>query len=170
TEEALYVMAGRLELHLDGKVHMLTAGDYAYVPAGTVHGYRMKSWRTRVLTWSIGSGLAGFYEALGTPFSRPVQPDAPDLTIAQESLDAAAQVADVTWTGDLPEAEAVLVTERGVPGDRRPYVLMEGEGERLVAADQLFSFLQTSASTDGTFFSVMTEGPAGQPIPWHYHK
>jgi len=170
TDEALYVMAGRLELHLNGKAHLLTAGDYAYVPAGTVHGYRMKSWRTRVLTWSIGSRLGGFYEALGTPFSRSVQPETPDLAVAQSHLDAAAQSADVTWMGDLPEAEAAIVTDRGVPDVRRPYVLMEGEGERLLAADQLFSLLQTSSSTEGDFFAVMTEGPAGKAIPWHYHK
>jgi quercetin 2,3-dioxygenase len=170
TDEAVYIMAGRLELHLDGQVHLLTAGDYAYIPAGAAHGYRMKSWRTRVLTWSIGSRLGGFYEALGEPFSRPVQPDAPDLRIAEARLDAASRAADVTWLGALPDAEANIVTDREVPAERRPYVLMEGEGERLVAADQLFSFLQTSASTEGAFFAVMTEGPAGQPIPWHYHK
>ncbi|MDT0683185.1 quercetin 2,3-dioxygenase [Roseicyclus sp. F158] len=170
TDEALYVMDGRLELHLDGKAHLLTAGDYAYVPAGTAHGYRMKSWRTRILTWSIGSGLGGFYEALGTPFSRPVQPDLPDLTIPQPRLDAAAAASDVTWLGALPEAEAAIVTAREIPEEKRPYVLMGGEGERLVAADQLFSLLQTSASTEGAFFAVLTEGPAGQPIPWHYHK
>ncbi|ANT63217.1 hypothetical protein AYJ57_22325 (plasmid) [Salipiger sp. CCB-MM3] len=170
TDEAIYVMSGRLELYMDGKAHLLTQGDYAYVPAGTAHGYRMAGWRTRVLTWSIGDGLGQFYQSLGTPFSRPVQPDLPDHTIAQERLDAAAASADVEWLGALPEMTPVLVTATGVPSERVPYVLQDGEGERLVAADQLFSFTQTAASTDGAFFAVLDEGPAGQPIPWHYHE
>jgi len=170
TDEALYVMEGRLELHLDGQIHLLTAGDYAYIPAGTAHGHRMKSWRTRVLTWSIGEGLGEFWQTLGTPFTRPVQPEMPDLAVSQERLEAAAAASDVIWMGDLPDAVAKLVTAHGIPEARQPYVLMAGEGERLVAADQLFSLLQTSASTGGAFFSVLTEGPAGQPIPWHYHK
>lgn len=170
TDEAIYVMNGRLELHLDGKVHLLTAGDYAYIPAGTTHGHRAKSWRTRFLTWSIGTGLGEFYQSLGTPYVRSVQPDEPDLTLPEASLAAAAAASDVEWLGALPDAEAVLVTARGVPEGKQPYVLMEGEGERLVAADQLFSFLQTSASTENAFFAVMTEGPAGNAIPWHYHR
>ena len=170
TDKVFYVMTGRLELHLDGQAHMMTEGDYAYIPAGTPHGYRMQSWRTRILTWSIGDGLAGFYQALGQPFTRPVQPEVPDLAVAQEKLDAASAACDVTFLGALPEASPVLVTAAGVPASKQPYVLQAGQGERLIAADQLFSFTQTAASTGDTFFSVLTEGPAGAPIPWHYHQ
>ncbi|GGB14288.1 quercetin 2,3-dioxygenase [Allosediminivita pacifica] len=170
TDEVFFLLSGRLELHMDGAVHMLTEGDYAYIPAGTPHGYRMQGWRTRVLTWSIGSGLAGFYPALGTPYSRAVQPDGADTILTEAQLQKASAASDVTFLGDLPEGQATLVTARGIPDSRQPYVLQDGEGERLLAADQLFSFTQTTASNDDTFFSVLTEGPTGAPVPWHYHQ
>lgn len=171
SDEAFLVLDGRVELHLDGKAHLLTAGDYAYIPAGAAHGYRMMSWRTRILTYSIGDKLDRLYQALGEPFSRPVQPETATSNIDEEKLKLAMEVADVAFLGSLPpDAEPVLVTNKTIPSARQPYVLQAGEGERLVAADQLFSFLQTSASTDDRFFAVMTEGPAGRPIPWHYHQ
>ena len=36
-EEALYVLAGELLLELDGHVHRLVAGDYAFMPLGVHH-------------------------------------------------------------------------------------------------------------------------------------
>ncbi len=171
TDEAIYLLDGRLELHLNGRVHLLTAGDYAYIPSGTRHGYRMKSWRTRFVTYSIGDKLTALYQTLGTPFSRPVPPEQVVLTLSPVQLQAAAAKADISFHGDLPlEVNPVLVTSKLIPSTRQPYVLQAGEGERLVAADQLYSFLQTSASTDGRFFAVMTEGPTGRAIPWHYHQ
>lgn len=171
SDRAIYVMNGRLELHLDGRIHMLTEGDYAYVPAGTPFGYRMQGWRTRFLTWTIGDKVGPMYAALGEPFSRPVQPEDPDLSLSDEKKKAAEAAADVEFLGELPSGEgAVLVTGKEIAGPKTPYVLQAGEGERLVAAEQIFSFLQTSDSTNGDFIAVMTEGPAGEAIPWHYHQ
>lgn len=171
TDETIYVMDGRLELYLGDKVYMMTAGDYAYIPAGTEHGYIMRSWRTRFLTWSLGDKLAPMYDALGSAFTRPVQPETADNAIAGQKLAKAAGVADITFTGAFPKnVTPELVTVSGIPESPEPYVVQAGEGERLIAADQLFSFVQTNANSGEKFFSVLTEGPAGAPIPWHYHQ
>lgn len=170
TDKTIYVMNGRLELHLDGKAHMLTSGDYAYIPAGTTYGYKMKSWRTRFLTWSIGDGLANFYQSMGEPFTRPVQPADATVGISKDKLHSVESICDVKFIGELPDVQPALVTSAGIPSSKSPYVLQEAQGERLIAADQMFTFLQTSASSDDAFFAVMTEGPAGTPIPWHYHE
>jgi quercetin dioxygenase-like cupin family protein len=37
-EEALYVLQGTLTFELDGRVHQLVAGDYAFIPLGVWHG------------------------------------------------------------------------------------------------------------------------------------
>lgn len=36
-EEALYVLAGELVIEIDGRVHRLLSGDYAFIPIGTWH-------------------------------------------------------------------------------------------------------------------------------------
>jgi quercetin 2,3-dioxygenase len=169
TDKALYVMDGQLELFLNGELRLLNRGDYAYIPSQTPHAYRMLSWRTRVLAWTTGQQGAAVYSALGTPFSRPVPPEQPGLTLTRQQYQSVLsdlEILDqsIAWEGAHPVIEADL------PSTRQPYVLREGEGERLVAADQVFSFLQTQASSGDRFITVMTEGPAGEAIPPHYHE
>jgi Uncharacterized conserved protein, contains double-stranded beta-helix domain len=171
TDEAFFVLDGKVELWLDGKSHLLSRGDYAAVPAGTQHGHVMHSWRTRIVTWTTGSRVGAMYPALGEPFSRPVQPETVDNAIPAVKLQAAEAVADVKFIADAPTfGPPQIVTASELPTTKVPYVLQEGEGERLVAADQVFSFLQTQASSGDTSITVMTEGPAGQAIPEHYHQ
>ncbi|WP_138472006.1 cupin domain-containing protein [Poseidonocella sp. HB161398] len=122
TDAALYVLVGRLEQQMDGQAHLLTAGDHALVPAGTAQGLRRQNWRMRLPGWSIGTGLAGGYPALGAPFSRPVQPE---LEIPQARLDAAAAT-DTEFPGLLPAVAPVLVTVAGLPAATRPYVPQDG--------------------------------------------
>lgn len=52
--ECLVVIAGVLDLQMGDQVTRLTPGDFASIPAGTVHGYRMQSHRTSLLVWSVG--------------------------------------------------------------------------------------------------------------------
>ncbi len=41
-EHEQYVLAGRYEVGIGEKVHMVTEGDSLYIPAGTVHWYENK--------------------------------------------------------------------------------------------------------------------------------
>ncbi|SPJ33777.1 quercetin 2,3-dioxygenase [Kushneria phyllosphaerae] len=171
SDAAILVLDGSVTLLLDGEYHLLNRGDYAYVPAGTVYGHTMLDWRTRFLTWTIGDRVGAMYPALGTPFSRPVQPENANLSIADETLRAAEAVADVVFVeapkpADVPER----VTNDRVPTTQMPYVLRAGTGERLVAAEQLFSFMQTQASSGDQFIAIMNEGPKGDAIPPHFHR
>ncbi|WP_339115420.1 quercetin 2,3-dioxygenase [Thioclava sp. GXIMD2076] len=170
TDEAIYILDGRVELWLDDRLHLMTAGDYAFVPAGTLHGHRMKSHRARILTWAIGAKLGGMWEALGTVFPRPVHPETPCAPLGEAQMDAASNAADVSFRGPVPAQTPVLVEATEIPEGYSPYVLRAGEGEHLVAADQLFTFLQTRATSQERFITVMTEGPTGPAIPWHYHE
>ena len=38
-EEAIYVLSGRPEVRIDGRVYRLRPGDYAFFPVGLVHGW-----------------------------------------------------------------------------------------------------------------------------------
>ncbi|WP_419307616.1 quercetin 2,3-dioxygenase [Chromohalobacter israelensis] len=171
SDVALFALDGKLELWLDGQAHLLTRGDYAFIPAGTVYAHRMADWRTRFLSWSMGNGVGAMYPALGKPFGRPVQPECATNAVAPEHLRAAEAVADVEFVDiscDFREARTVTASE--IPAEKKPYVLANGTGERLVAAEQMFSFLQTGQSSGGDFITVVNEGPAGEAIPAHYHR
>lgn len=54
SHECLVVMAGILDLQIGEQLTRLTPGDFASIPAGTVHGYTMRSHRTSLLAWSVG--------------------------------------------------------------------------------------------------------------------
>ncbi|WP_110686357.1 quercetin 2,3-dioxygenase [Salinicola aestuarinus] len=171
SDAAFLVLDGSVELLIDGERHLLNRGDYAYVPAGTVYAHTLIDWRTRFLTWTTGDRVGAMYPALGVAFSRPVQPEQADVSIDEERLRAAEAVADVTFVeAAVPATPAVRVTNDQVPTDKVPYVLAAGTGERLVAAEQLFSFLQTQASSGDQFIAIMNEGPKGEAIPPHYHR
>ena len=57
TYEALMVLEGRLRVSLDGEEHVLTRGDTASIPAGTVHAYAGEGHYTKALTMSAPGGL-----------------------------------------------------------------------------------------------------------------
>ena len=67
SHEAIYVLEGSASLRLDDKEFALEGGDYASVPAGTVHSFTFASHRTRLLTWTFGDSGGAVYAALGQP-------------------------------------------------------------------------------------------------------
>ena len=56
-----------------------------------------------------------------------------------------------------------------LPAEPSPYFLGEGDGDKLVLFDQLFTLLTTSPQTNGEFDAFVTEGRPGQPVPPHFH-
>jgi quercetin 2,3-dioxygenase len=56
-----------------------------------------------------------------------------------------------------------------LPAGSTPYLLDEGEGDKLVLFDQLFTLLTTSPQTSGEFDAFLTEGRPGREVPPHYH-
>lgn len=48
-DEAFYVLEGEVSLTVDGEVHVLGAGSYAHLPAGTVHAYQNVTATARLL-------------------------------------------------------------------------------------------------------------------------
>jgi quercetin 2,3-dioxygenase len=51
----------------------------------------------------------------------------------------------------------------------RPYFLRNGEGEKIVMFDQLFTLLVSGAENDGQYDSFVSEGNPGQAVPPHFH-
>ncbi|WP_395806059.1 quercetin 2,3-dioxygenase [Archangium minus] len=171
SHEALYILDGEVELWLGGQHYLMIRGDYASIPQGTPHAFKMLGHRTQILSWNTGKEIGPIYKTLGQPFAGYVQPEKVNPDISKELLKKAEASADVRFESKAPSKSTPQRVRNGVVPDKKvPYVLASGEGQRLVAGDQLFSFLGDQQVSDGKFIAVMTEGPAGPMIPAHYHE
>jgi quercetin 2,3-dioxygenase len=163
SHEAWFVLEGVVTLLLGDKEYRLTPGCYANIPAGTPHGFTYEEHRSRVLTWTFGGGANRLYQSLGSPYPGTVHPetgDAPDWRKLDEAVDSEVLEAVPTSPGFPASAS---------PRANAPFVLAPYEGERMLAAEQLYTFLGTNAHSEGNFISLLTEGPIGPEIPRHYH-
>lgn len=170
--ESLYVLDGQLELHAAGKMYLLSRGDYANLPSGTVHGYRMRNHYTRFLMWTVGGDNAKLTAALGEPYQGFVHPEGAPTPLSKAASKAAETSCDVRFAQeDFPSGVAASTFDTQVPpATVVPYVLASGEGERLIAADQLFAFLAQQTNSGGKFITLTTIGPKGDRIPNHFHE
>ena len=56
-----------------------------------------------------------------------------------------------------------------LPGGPSPYFLIQGEGEKAIVIDSLFTVLLSADETDGQFGVFTMDGPKGDAIPPHVH-
>jgi quercetin 2,3-dioxygenase len=167
--EALLVLEGRVDLSIDGVVHSLGAGDYANLPPGTRHGFTCRRHQTRMLTWTIGGAGSALYARLGEPYRGFVCPPADGRQVTAAQLQQVSGDVDVTVDPAAP-AGARVVSVVDLPDTAVPFVLEQGEGTRLLVADQLFTFLGHQGNSHGQFITLMTAGPRGERIPMHFHE
>lgn len=171
THEAIYVLHGRVGLDISGKKYLLTEGNYAFIPAGTIHAYTMQSHRTQVLSITSKGGISSLYRQIGKPYEKYVHPPKAINELSREQYEETSLVADVSFLFDKQtEGTAQIVESNSVPEEAVPFILETGEGIRLVAAEQLFTLVTTQKHTDGEFITALTEGPKGDFIPEHYHE
>ena len=167
THEALFVMAGAIHLRLGDELFLLTAGDYVSIPPGAPHSYEFLDHHGKLLSWTFGGNAADAYVALGIPYAGTIyseQSDAIDWTRLDHGVDteilAAAPAASSSYSAKLSSA----------PQGMLPFVLASGEGERMIAGDQLYTILGNQTHSNGVFISLLTEGPIGPAIPRHQHE
>jgi quercetin 2,3-dioxygenase len=163
THEAWFVLEGVVSLLLGDKEYKLTPGCYVNIPPGTPHGFAYEEHRSRVLTWTFGGKANQLYERFGSPYRGTVYPETteiPDWQKLGEAVDT--DLLDPVSTEPASPASESLQA-------KAPFVLASYAGERMLAAEQLYTFLGTQIHIDGTFISILTEGPVGPEIPLHYH-
>jgi quercetin 2,3-dioxygenase len=96
TYESLMVLEGRVRVILDGDEQVLTRGDTASIPSGTVHSYAGDGHYTKVLTMSAPGGLEGLIAVAGQPTGEHIfSADAGVLDL--DALRAAATDLDVSF-------------------------------------------------------------------------
>ena len=93
THETFYILEGEVRLFFDdatgtGTTELLTSGDFAFVPAGTPHAYRVE--RAARITGTMTGGFERFFQHMGTPTDHattrqhPFVPDAPRIQAAAQ--------------------------------------------------------------------------------------
>ena len=171
SHEGIYILHGRLELVIANKKYLLTEGNYAYIPAGTEHSYKMLSHRTQVLSFTSKGAVSQLYSIIGEPYDKFVHPPKAVNEPSIEKFKAASLSADVEFFFDHQVLGPSQLVENGeVSEEAAPYVLETGEGIRLVTGDQLHTLMTTQANSNGEFIFVVSEGPKGEAIPEHYHE
>ncbi|HEX8606759.1 MAG TPA: quercetin 2,3-dioxygenase [Pseudoduganella sp.] len=169
SHQALYVMDGQLELWLGNGHWLMNKGDYASIPPGVPFAFTMRAHRTKVLNWATGSASAALMGGLGQPYAGHVQPETAVVALDAAAMRASQESGELRWAGTPRQGKAIAVTNATLPATVAPYVLASGEGERFVAGDQVFTYLGNGNGSAGKFLAVMTEGPAGDMIPPHFH-
>ncbi len=164
----LYVLDGVIELTLAGQRYALVRGDYASIPAGTDWGLRMDRLRNVAMLFKTGAEAVELPRQRGVPCTGFVQPDrAPGSW--RDLAPGAVPGCDTDILGPLPDTAPAGTPLRAVPQGTEPYVILSGEGDHVLVADQLFTYTSRNRNTGGQFFTLLTEGPAGPMIPPHKH-
>lgn len=163
SHEAWFVLEGTITLTLDGKQYSLTSGSYVNIPPGTPHAFTFEDHRSRLISWLFHGTAHKLYESLGKPYGGTVYPE----SNGDADWNSVPADVDLEWLTDT--AAEKLEPGTTAPAANVPFVLGPYEGERMLAAEQLFTFLGTEAHSGGNFISLLTEGPTGPEIPRHYH-
>ena len=167
THEALFVMGGAIKLQLDGKLFLLTPGDYVNIPPATPHGYEFMDHHSKLLSWTFGGDGAEAYGLLGEAYRGTIYSEengSVDWTVLDSSVDT--ELLGPTGGDPGGFAEKSVAAPQGLV----PFVLAAGEGERMIAGDQLYTILGNQTHSNGTFIALLTEGPIGPAIPRHQHE
>lgn len=165
--EVLMVLEGAVDLHLVAGRRWLAPGDFASVPPGAAHAYRMVGHVNRLIRWSVGGELVAQVEATATRTEHSTHDERATAPVDLDHL--AARPPDLEPVDPPPTLNTLMASDRA-PVDAFPYVLELGAGERLLAGDQVFTFLADRRHTGGRFIVLSTMGAAGERIPRHFHR
>ena len=168
--EGIYVQEGLVEVTLGEERYLLAPGDYAHIPAGTVHAYTLRSHNARLLSLTSKGEVGQVYAQVGTPTDLPVHPPHGAAVDWATRLAEPIAGADIELAAAVATGEAQLVTNVTVPDGVVPYVIASGGGIHRVVGRELYILLATNANTNGEFLVLDNLGPAGNAIIQHLHE
>lgn len=100
--ESFFVLEGELTVFLGDEGARLTAGGFAHVPAGTVHGFRIESETARYLILTTPRH-GDFYRAITLPGQEDGSPPLEPIEGAQ--IGQAAREYGIERVGPLPDSD-----------------------------------------------------------------
>lgn len=63
-DESYYVLEGQVDVMLGEKTVTLAVGEFVFIPAGTPHGFRMRSATAKFLSFNNAGGASAFFTEL----------------------------------------------------------------------------------------------------------
>jgi len=166
-----YCVRGRIQVWADGNSRILTPGDVASVPPGSVHAYALLEHYSEFLGPIVPSGWDRFFDFTGSPYAAPAYPQVDPSPPPFEKFGAAQQRFRMTYLPEEPYTEATLdAPDDRLPDSQKPYFLRAGEGPRHTLFGQVCFQLLAGAQSDGRMAMTVTEGPKGPAVPAHTHE
>jgi mannose-6-phosphate isomerase-like protein (cupin superfamily) len=92
--EAFYVLEGEYRIFIGEEEHICPAGSFAYIPAGTIHGFRVGEVPSRKLNLYAPAAMVGYFDELSAALDRGA---------ADEELAGIAERHGMEITGPVPE-------------------------------------------------------------------
>ena len=92
--EAFYVLEGEYRIFVGDDEHVCPAGSFVFIPAGTVHGFRVGAVPSRKLNLYAPAAMVGYFDELSAALDRGA---------ADEELSGIAERHGMEITGPVPE-------------------------------------------------------------------
>jgi mannose-6-phosphate isomerase-like protein (cupin superfamily) len=92
--EAFYVLEGEYRTFLGDDEHVCPAGSFVFIPAGTIHGFRVGDVPSRKLNLYAPAAMVGYFDELSVAIDRGA---------AEEELVRIAERHGMEITGPVPE-------------------------------------------------------------------
>lgn len=92
--EAFYVLEGEYHIFIGEEEHVCPAGSFAFIPSGTVHGFRVGEVPSRKLNLYAPAAMVGYFDELSAALDRGA---------ADEELAGIAERHGMEITGPVPE-------------------------------------------------------------------
>jgi quercetin 2,3-dioxygenase len=163
---AVLVMRGEIEFELNGERWQMMRGDFANLPAGTPHGWTMRSGGAELALFSMNNRVGAAFTAMGDPQATGAVPAGAPQEIPAGKLALASMAGDFQLRpAATPPGAVTRVANKQLPITPGAYVLADGGGERFGGN----SFLARNANTNGQFLFIITEGGGGGGVGAHFH-
>lgn len=170
--DLFYCVHGRVRVWADDESRILTPGDVASVPPGTVHSLQMLDHYSEMLGPVVPWRWIRFSEMAAPGYEGPAYPPVDNSPPpAREHLERAVAEGLLTPVPDYPFPEERLdAADDQLPDGPVPYFLRAGEGPRHLLFGQVCFQLLTGAQSSGRMAMTVTEGARGPGFPSHVHE
>lgn len=106
--ENFLCLSGRMWLYVNGTEILLTRGDFAHAPAGTIHTFAFDAHNTHMVGILTPNVFENFFDALGTPTDDHVHTETTELVAPPTPSPQLQAELDVVVTGPPPERSVGL--------------------------------------------------------------
>jgi quercetin 2,3-dioxygenase len=169
--EFFYVFRGAVQLWADDESRVLQAGDFGYIPPGTLHAYQLRAHHSTFVGPVVPGGWDRFFDLTGEPFAAAAFPQGPKGPPPFEKFGRAEAEFKMKYRPDAQYAPARDdAADDTVPAGRAPFFLRSGEGPRHELAGQLQTLLVGAGQTDGKATMTTVEMAKGPGLPAHLHE